>query len=73
MASDGYPLHVTIWPAVQPPRGQIVVLHGVQSHGGWYHRLGRSWPRPVMSRHFPTGVVPAPISAIGAMPDRRDG
>ena len=42
VASDGYPLHVAIWPAVEPARGQIVVLHGVQSHGGWYHRLGRS-------------------------------
>jgi acylglycerol lipase len=39
-ASDGYPLHAAIWPAVQPVRGQIVVLHGVQSHGGWYHGLG---------------------------------
>jgi alpha-beta hydrolase superfamily lysophospholipase len=39
-ASDGYPLHIAIWPAVEPARGQIVVLHGVQSHGGWYHRLG---------------------------------
>jgi alpha-beta hydrolase superfamily lysophospholipase len=41
-ASDGYPLQVAVWPAVQPSRGQVVVLHGVQSHGGWYHRLGRS-------------------------------
>ncbi len=42
VASDGYPLHVRIWPAVGRPRGQVVVLHGVQSHGGWYHRLGSS-------------------------------
>jgi acylglycerol lipase len=42
-ASDGYPLHVAVWPAVpRSARGQVVVLHGVQSHGGWYHRLGRT-------------------------------
>jgi acylglycerol lipase len=40
VASDGYPLHVRLWPAGAQPRGQVVVLHGVQSHGGWYHRLG---------------------------------
>jgi acylglycerol lipase len=42
VASDGYPLHVALWPAQIAPRGHVVVLHGVQSHGGWYHRLGRS-------------------------------
>jgi len=42
VASDGYPLNVTSWPALKPPRGQIVVLHGVQSHAGWYPRLGLS-------------------------------
>jgi alpha-beta hydrolase superfamily lysophospholipase len=41
-ASDGYPLHVAVWPAAQAPRGQVVVVHGVQSHSGWYHRLGRT-------------------------------
>lgn len=42
-ASDGYPLHVTLWRvAQQPVRGHVVILHGVQSHGGWYRRLGRS-------------------------------
>jgi alpha-beta hydrolase superfamily lysophospholipase len=42
VASDGYPLHVTVWPAQTPARAHVVVLHGVQSHGGWYHGLGRS-------------------------------
>ncbi len=42
-ASDGYPLLVRIWPAVnEPARAHVVVLHGVQSHGGWYHGLGRT-------------------------------
>ncbi len=42
VASDGYPLHIAVWPAQTEPRGQVVVLHGVQSHGGWYHGLGRT-------------------------------
>ncbi len=43
VASDGYPLHVTLWRAAQQSaRGHVVILHGVQSHGGWYKRLGRS-------------------------------
>ena len=44
-----------------------MVLHGVQSHGGWYHRLGRRFPRPVTPPRFPTGAAPAPISAIAAI------
>jgi len=43
VASDGYPLVVTDWPvATAPVKGQVVVVHGVQSHGGWYHHLGRT-------------------------------
>src|SRR5436190_9471953 len=41
-ATDGYSFHVGLWPAVPPVRGQVVVLHGVQSHSGWYHRLGQT-------------------------------
>jgi acylglycerol lipase len=41
-ASDAYPLHVAVWEAIGPAHGQIVVLHGVQSHSGWYHGLGRT-------------------------------
>jgi alpha-beta hydrolase superfamily lysophospholipase len=40
VASDGYPLHVTVWPPAGKPRGHVVMLHGVQSHGGWYRGLG---------------------------------
>ncbi len=53
VASDGYPLHVRIWPASSPPRGQVVVLHGVQSHGGWYHRLGRTLAAAGYTASFP--------------------
>ncbi len=41
-ASDGYPFHVGLWTAAPPIKGRVVVLHGVQSHSGWYHSLGRS-------------------------------
>src|SRR5262249_11837539 len=41
-ASDGYPLHVAVWRPIGPPKGLVVVLHGVQSHSGWYHNLGRT-------------------------------
>jgi acylglycerol lipase len=41
-ASDGYPIHVALWRPSGPAKGQIVVLHGVQSHSGWYSLLGRT-------------------------------
>src|SRR5579875_3242526 len=41
-ASDGYPLHIAVWRPIGPVKGLVVVLHGVQSHSGWYHRLGRT-------------------------------
>jgi acylglycerol lipase len=53
VASDGYPLHVALWPAEGSARGHVVVLHGVQSHGGWYHRLGRSLSAAGYTTSFP--------------------
>src|SRR4051812_45109187 len=53
VASDGYSIHVAVWPAVGPLRGRVVVLHGVQSHGGWYHGLGRTLSRAGYEAHFP--------------------
>src|SRR3954471_398487 len=52
-ASDGYPIHVASWPTAGPPRGRVVVLHGVQSHGGWYERLGRTLAASGYETHFP--------------------
>src|SRR3954471_14174166 len=52
-ASDGYPIHAASWPTSGPPRGRVVVLHGVQSHGGWYHRLGRTLAGSGYEAHFP--------------------
>jgi alpha-beta hydrolase superfamily lysophospholipase len=40
--SDGFPLAVLSWRSVvRPALATVVVLHGVQSHAGWYHGLGR--------------------------------
>ena len=52
-ASDGYPIHVAVWPAPGTLRGRVVVLHGVQSHGGWYHNLGRTLASAGFEAHFP--------------------
>jgi alpha-beta hydrolase superfamily lysophospholipase len=54
VASDGYPLAVTVWPVVaRPAKGQLVVIHGVQSHAGWYHHLGRTLARAGYVTSFP--------------------
>jgi alpha-beta hydrolase superfamily lysophospholipase len=54
VASDGYPLHTTIWPAVwNVVRGQVVIVHGVQSHGGWYGGLGRTLAASGYAASFP--------------------
>lgn len=37
--SDGYPAHVRWWRAARP-RGAVLYLHGIQSHGGWYESSG---------------------------------
>jgi alpha-beta hydrolase superfamily lysophospholipase len=52
-ASDGYPLHVGVWPASGRIRGRIVVIHGVQSHSGWYHSLGRTLAASGYEASFP--------------------
>lgn len=53
VASDGYPLHVLEWATGRQSRGLIVVLHGVQSHGGWYHGLGRRLAEAGYTAVFP--------------------
>jgi acylglycerol lipase len=52
-ASDGYALHLTLWQPAGPARGRVVVLHGVQSHGGWYHGLGRRLAEAGYDASFP--------------------
>lgn len=41
-ASDGYPIHLARWETRGPIRARVVVVHGVQSHGGWYRNLGQT-------------------------------
>src|SRR6266436_1286069 len=53
VASDGYEIHITSWSTAEPPRGRIVILHGVQSHGGWYYNLGRTLAEAGYETHFP--------------------
>jgi alpha-beta hydrolase superfamily lysophospholipase len=35
-ASDGYELVYRAYPAKAPQRAQVVIIHGIQSHAGWY-------------------------------------
>lgn len=34
--SDGYPLYFRAYVPHDKPKGHLVCLHGIQSHGGWY-------------------------------------
>jgi alpha-beta hydrolase superfamily lysophospholipase len=63
-ASDGYEIHVAVWRAVGDVRGHAVVLHGVQSHSGWYHALGRTLAEAGYTASFP--------NRRGSGPHRRD-
>ena len=51
--SDGYPVLVATWRPEERTRGRVVVLHGVQSHQGWYHGLGRRLAARGYEAHFP--------------------
>lgn len=35
-AGDGYRWRYRRYPAQGPPRAEVVFIHGIQSHGGWY-------------------------------------
>ena len=35
-AADGYQLHYRHWQPADTPRARIVIVHGIQSHSGWY-------------------------------------
>lgn len=39
--SDGALVHYRRYETTEAPRGRIVFLHGIQSHGGWYGRSCR--------------------------------
>jgi alpha-beta hydrolase superfamily lysophospholipase len=52
-ASDGYEIRVAVWPTAGRIRGRIVILHGVQSHFGWYFGLGTTLAQAGYEVHFP--------------------
>ena len=52
-AADGYPIHVAVWEATPPLRARVVIVHGMQSHGGWYQNLGRVLSEAGFEVHFP--------------------
>ncbi len=73
-ASDGYPIQVTVWPVLEPTRlrGRLVVLHGVQSHGGLVsttrpdpgrRRLRDALSRPSRLRGEPAGPRPCSLGS----------
>jgi alpha-beta hydrolase superfamily lysophospholipase len=37
-SSDGYVSYYRFWEAVGVPKGRLIILHGIRSHGGWYGR-----------------------------------
>jgi len=41
-ASDGTVLASRCWRPDGPPRGTVVLLHGIVSHGGWYEATGQA-------------------------------
>ncbi len=55
LASDAYPIHVETWPVpdrAKAAKGRVLILHGVQSHAGWYHDLGRTLANEGFEAHF---------------------
>ena len=48
---DGYPCAVRVWEASRP-RGQVVFVHGIISHGGWYGRSCSALSQAGLDVHF---------------------
>lgn len=52
--SDGYEVAALVWRgSAREPAARVVVLHGVQSHAGWYHGLGRRLAAAGFEAWFP--------------------
>ena len=51
--SDGYAYQHTTWPVAGAIRARLLILHGVQSHAGWYPNLGRTLAEKGFEAHFP--------------------
>ena len=53
VASDRYVIRAKRWEPSGRSRGSVVILHGVQSHGGWYSNLGQILASRGYEAHFP--------------------
>jgi acylglycerol lipase len=51
-AADGRRLSVRKWDAIPTSRAQVVFLHGISSHGGWYMRSGAQLSKAGFDVHF---------------------
>jgi acylglycerol lipase len=51
-AADGRQLAVRIWQATGLPRGRVVFVHGITSHGGWYNRSCQHLAEAGFNVHF---------------------
>jgi len=51
-ASDGYTFYWRRYAAKGPPRGRIVFVHGIRSHGGWYRRSCEAFAAAGFHVHF---------------------
>src|SRR5262245_29247513 len=40
-AADGYVFHYRRYDPAGTPRGTVIGVHGIQSHGGWYEHFCR--------------------------------
>ncbi len=41
--SDGYVANYRLWQPTQPSGRALILLHGIQSHSGWYYRSCSHW------------------------------
>ena len=51
-AADGRRLAARMWDVASPPLARVVFLHGITSHGGWYHRSGSHLASRDFEVHF---------------------
>jgi alpha-beta hydrolase superfamily lysophospholipase len=51
-ASDGYAFYTRFYAAVGAPRGRLVFVHGIRSHGGWYTRSCAAFAAAGFDVHF---------------------
>lgn len=53
VAKDGYSLRIERHDPQEPPWARMVILHGIQSHAGWYRGLGQRLAAMGIEAHLP--------------------